>query len=222
MNTPRLRGQAGFTLLEIIVVMALLSLVMLGLGASLRSFASTEARVDARLERAHELRSVVRFVQSVTERVSSDKRTQDVAVGSSPFWFVGEAQSMAWVGIMPARFGAGGRYFFRLAAEPADVGQALVLRFAPWVPDAAFPDWAQAESRVLVPDLRALRLRYLDARSPELSWLEAWTPIEHLPAKLALTLEDERSEWPELVLPLRDLALSRGGTGGFVSGGGRR
>ena len=55
-----------------------------------------------------------------------------------------------------------------------------------------------------------------------MTWLEAWTPIEHLPAKLALTLEDERSEWPELVLPLRDLALSRGGTGGFVSGGGRR
>lgn len=217
------RGQQrGFTLLEIIVVMALLSLVMLGLGASLRSFASTEARVDARLEQAHEFRAVVRFVQSVAGRVSSDKRTRDVAAGASPYWFVGEPQSMAWIGIMPARFGAGGRYFFRLAAEPVEQGQALVLRFAPWTPEAAFPDWAQAESRLLVPELVSAQFRYLDARSPELAWLDAWAPIDHLPAKLSLALEDGRSEWPEVVVSLRDLALSRGGTGGFVSGGGRQ
>lgn len=221
MSATRVRTQAGFTLLEIIVVMALLSLVMLGLGASLRSFASTEARVDARLERAHEFRSVVRFVQSVTERVASDKRTKDVAAGASPFWFVGEAQSMTWLGVMPARFGAGGRYFFKLAAEPVDAGQALVLRFAPWVPEAPFPDWAQAESRVLVPDLQAVQFRYLDARSPELVWLEAWTPIEYLPSKLALTIEGGRSEWPDVVVSLRDLALSRGTTGGFAGIGGR-
>lgn len=221
MTRPGLRAQLGFTLLEIIVVMALLSLVMLGLGASLRSFASTEARVDARLERAHGLRSVVRFVQSVTERVASDKRTKDVPAGASPFWFVGEPQAMTWIGIMPARFGAGGRYFFRLAAEPLDDGQALVLRFAPWVPEASFPDWGQAESRVLVPELKAVRFRYLDPRSPELVWLDAWTPIEHLPGKLSLSIDDARSEWPDVVVSLRDLALSRGNTGGFAGIGGR-
>lgn len=221
MSATRARTQTGFTLLEIIVVMALLSLVMLGLGASLRSFASTEARVDARLERAHEFRSVVRFVQSVTERVASDKRTKDVAAGTSPYWFAGEAQSMTWLGIMPARFGAGGRYFFRLAAEPVDAGQALVLRFAPWAPEAGFPDWAQAESRVLVSDLQAVQFRYLDARSPELVWLDAWTPIDHLPSKLALTVADGRAEWPDVVVSLRDLALSRGTTGGFTGIGGR-
>ena len=52
----RRREARGFTLLEIVVVMALLSLVMLGLGASLRSFASTETRIDARLERMQEQR----------------------------------------------------------------------------------------------------------------------------------------------------------------------
>ncbi len=221
MSAARRRAQAGFTLLEIIVVMALLSLVMLGLGASLRSFASTEARVDARLERAHEFRAVVRFVQSVADRVASDKRTKDVAAGASPFWFVGEAQSMVWIGIMPARFGAGGRYFFKLAAEPVDGGQALVLRFSPWVPESDFPDWAQAESRVLVADLQAVQFRYLDARSPELVWLEAWTPIDHLPAKLSLTIADGRLEWPDVVVSLRDLALSRGITSGFAGIGGR-
>lgn len=211
----------GFTLIEIVVVMALLSLVMLALGASLRSFASTEARVDQRLERAHEFRAVVRFVQSVTERMSSDKRTKGVAVGASPYWFAGEPQSMSWIGIMPARFGAGGRYFFRLAMEPTDQGEALVLRFAPWLPEADFPDWAQIESRVLVPSVQAVQFRYLDARSPALTWLESWTPIDHLPSKLSLSVEDGQSEWPELVVSMRDLALSRGTTGGFAGIGGR-
>ena len=42
----------GFTLLELLVVMSLLSLVMLGMGSALRSTAQVEQRVDARYDAA--------------------------------------------------------------------------------------------------------------------------------------------------------------------------
>ena len=43
---------SGFTLVEILVVMTLMSVVMLALGAAMRTIAQTEERVDQRLQRA--------------------------------------------------------------------------------------------------------------------------------------------------------------------------
>ncbi len=48
--------------------------------------------------------------------------------GESELFFEGGPQGMRWLGIMPARFGMGGRTHFQLSVE----GDALVLRFAPW------------------------------------------------------------------------------------------
>jgi general secretion pathway protein J len=210
----------GFTLLEIVVVMALLSLVMLGLGASLRSFAGTETRIDARLERMQEQRAVVHFLQSVGGRLSAERR-KEVPAGELPYWFVGQAQSLQWVGVMPARFGSGGRHAFRLALETGPKGQDLVLRYQPWVPDGPFPDWTAAEGRVLQAGVSGMGLRYLDDRAEAPVWLDTWTPVDHLPARVALTLEDGTSAWPELVLTLRPLPATTSDGSGFTSIGGR-
>ena len=55
-------GAAGFTLLEVLVVMSLLSLVMLGMGSALRTNAQTGERVDHRLLQANELRTATTFL----------------------------------------------------------------------------------------------------------------------------------------------------------------
>jgi len=217
----RLRATRGFTLLEIVVVMALLSLVMLGLGASLRSFASTETRIDARLERMQEQRAVVHFLRSVGGRVSAERR-KEVPSGETPYWFVGQPQSMQWVGVMPARFGSGGRHAFRLALEAGARGQDLVLRYQPWVPDGPFPDWANTEGRVLQTGVSGMGLRYLDDRAVAPTWQDAWTQVDYLPARVVLTLEEGGSAWPELVLDLRALPSTTGNRGGFTSVAGER
>ena len=48
--------QRGFTLMEVLIAMALLSLLMLALGSTLYSAAQTEERVDARVQSAEDLR----------------------------------------------------------------------------------------------------------------------------------------------------------------------
>ena len=65
----------GFTLMEVLVVMSLLSLVMLALGSSLRTIAQTEERIDQRLSRADEMRIAVSFLRSTLGRVSARKVT---------------------------------------------------------------------------------------------------------------------------------------------------
>ena len=70
----RKQRQRGFTLVEVLVVMTLLSLVVLALGSALRTTAQTEERVDQRLARNDEIRVVTGFLQSVLGRISGQKR----------------------------------------------------------------------------------------------------------------------------------------------------
>ena len=111
-------GVTGFTLVELLVAMALLSLLMLGMASALRSMAQTEERVDSRLAQTDEFRVATGFLDTVLGQVSVRKTTALLKEGESPYLFVGKPDEMAWVGIMPARHGVGGRTFFRLRLEP--------------------------------------------------------------------------------------------------------
>lgn len=215
---PARRGRAaGFTLVEVLVAMTLFSTVMLAMGAAMRTMAQSEVRVDERLQRADEMRVAANFLASVAGRVSPRRSGVPTAAGGSTRLFAGEPQGMAWVGVMPARFGAGGRYFFRLALEPSGATSALVVRYAPWNPLAVFPDWNTAESRVLVPDVTALRIDYAEPEQ-DVAWVSRWTEPERLPSRVRVSVATATEEWPPMVIAMRALGGSSGSRGGFSLG----
>lgn len=230
----------GFTLVEILVVMTLLSLVMLGMASAMRTMADTETRVDARLARVDKIRTVERFLQQVLGRVSY-QRASSLNRGAAPaagsvqggdvLRFEASTDSIAWVGIMPARPGMGGRYFFRLAAESSGQGQDLVLRHLPWSPEQVelFPDWNAAASETIVRDLATFTVEAQADRAPDAAaqaawsadWQSGWPLTIALPERLRLRIADATGEWPLLIVPVRATAISdRGASGGFVIGGG--
>lgn len=234
MICPVPAARRGFTLIEMLVVMSLLSLLMLALGSALQTIAQTQERVDARLAQSDEFRVAAAFIQSTLGRVSARKAeaSASAAAGGSSFLFAAAPDALAWVGVMPARFGAGGRYFFRLAAEAqgdgagnsGSAGTALVIRFLPWEPASAFPDWSQAESRVLLADLSALSIRYQGPTSPPSApadaWLPRWSDAKQLPERALLELRSGSAQWPPLVVALRQLPISDARSPRFVIGGG--
>ena len=214
-------GAAGFTLLEVLVVMSLLSLVMLGMGSALRTTAQTGERVDHRLLQADELRTATSFIYSTLGRISVQKFNTPVAVGQSPYFFVGQPDAMAWIGIMPARYGAGGRYYFKLSLGELDGKRGLVIHFLPWTDASPLPDWTQAEGRVLVPGATAFSLQYLDTTTDAPEWSPVWTSPEGPPDRVQLSLQGPEGPWPSLVVPLRPTPASAtgAGSGGAVFGG---
>lgn len=236
------RSARGFTLVEILVAMSLLSLVMLGMASAMRTMADTESRVDTRLARTDKVRTIERFLLQVLGRVSYQRasslnRAAAPAAGSvqggDVLRFEAGADSIAWVGIMPARPGMGGRYFFRLAAEPSGQGQDLVLRHLPWSPEQAdlFPDWNSAESETIVRNLTSFSVEAQAERAPDAAaqaawtsaWQTGWPVATALPERLRLRIADEAGEWPLLIVPVRATAISdRNASGGFVIGGGTR
>lgn len=204
------RGPHGFTLLEVIVVMALLSLVMLAMGTALRGTAQVEQRVDARLARTDELRVATGFLRTVLSRLSAQKAPAALSADASPYRFAGGPQEMRWVGVMPARHGVGGLHHFRLAVEPP----GLVLRYAAWRGEMQ-PDWNAAEQLLLVPGATALSLRFEDTREEPPRWAAAWTAVDALPQRVALSLQARDGPWPDLVVNMRllpgtDPAISSG------------
>ena len=215
------RGPArmsGFTLVEILVVITLMSLVMLALGAAMRTIAQTEERVDLRLKQSDEMRVATGFLSSTLGRISARKVTRPIEANASPYLFAGARNEMVWVGVMPARYGAGGRYFFRLAMEAPAGHPALVIRFAPWNAAAAFPAWGTAESRILAADAVGLLLEYADEEGSNVTWLTQWPHAQKLPGRVRISLRTGSGDWPFLVVPMRQLPAGDNGRGGFSLG----
>ncbi len=219
--------QRGFTLVEILVAVSLLSIIMVALGSAMRTVAQTEARVDQRAQRTDDMRVAVRLLRQVAGRVSGRKVPSPDGAGSPVVAFRAAGASVEWVGIMPARPGAGGRSFFRLQVEKSPAGSELVLRYAPWSPEAQKPpDWSRTDSVVVGRGISSLEV-WAEGRPPPgrgqgadvwpRGWVAGWPEAEHLPERLRLQLADETGPWPPVVIAV--FALTQGAGDGFTLGG---
>lgn len=215
---PR-RLQLGFTLVELLVTMTLLSILMLGMVSALRTMGQAEERVDARLAKADEFRIATGFLRTILGRVSVRKKTAPLVQGASAYMFSGAPDAVAWVGVMPARQGAGGRNFFRLAVEQLQGESVLVIRFMPWSESTEFPDWSQADSRVLVKGVTSFELSYEDARQVPSVWMGAWQRTDGVPERVRIDLQTSAGPWPLWMVALRSLPASERGGGSRFSAG---
>ncbi len=214
---------AGFTLIEVLVVMSLLSLVMLAMGSALRTTSQTGERVDQRLQRTDELRVADSFLRTILGRVAARKIPPPVEQGANQFIFNAQPSQLTWVGVMPARYGAGGRHHFRLQLQGDSAGQqALVLQFTPWLDDAVPPDWSRAGSNTLVQKVQSFALQYEDGQSEPPAWTPQWTVPDRLPQRVMLSLQTNAGPWPGVVVPLRLLPSSDPDLSGRAVFGGSR
>jgi general secretion pathway protein J len=214
------KSAQGFTLLEVLVVMSLMSILMLGMVSALRGVGQGGDRVDVRLQALDEKRIAVNFVRATLGRISA--RPVVNPKGAGPL-FEGSSTAVAWVGVMPARYSLGGRFFFRLGAETVHGESALVLRYLPWADQPEFPDWSSASTQVIFHDVTDVAFRYEDPRQPDANarWGTAWPFVDDLPSRVSIAVNGQGGV-SRLVVPLWRLPASdpRSGSGdGTVVGG---
>jgi general secretion pathway protein J len=219
----QLRNSGGFTLVEMLVAMTLLSLLVLAMGSALRATAQTEERVDQRLARNDELRVTSGFLQSVLGRVSGQRRAGITSVDESPFLFRADSKELVWVGVMPARYGAAGRQFFRLSQVNAGNSGALLLQFMPMDEPVLPTNWDGATTEVLVRDLTDFSLQYQDTGLDKPEWQAAWESKERVPTHVLVSLATRNGGmWPPLVVAMRPLIGSDPFAAGMATFGGSR
>ncbi|KAB2966412.1 prepilin-type N-terminal cleavage/methylation domain-containing protein [Zoogloea sp.] len=206
----------GFTLVELIISLVIVSVIMVGLLTAMRSFGITDEKLEKRLSQADERRVVSAFLEDVLGQAMLKPRLAMVGKPEESS-FVGAPDSLEWIGVMPARHGAGGLHHFRLYWAGDGRSAALMLAYLPFAGLEVLPDWNLAERRVLVEDVSGFALRYQLEDGGE--WLGQWrsTVDSRQVGRVGVALAAGGAEWPLLVVPVRSL-VNPGAMGRIVNG----
>lgn len=189
----------GFTLVELVISLALVSLVMLGLVGAMRTFGDSASRIESRSIVVDDLRIVPVFLDRILSQASPRARGGLDATGQAS-WFEGGAQELAWLSIMPGRHGAGGLSHFRLSVTEQAGETVLAIQVLPFRGDGERPDWTTVEYEVVADQLLEIAFRYLPASGGD--WMETWQGDEPLPGWIMISVKTRDAVWPMMIFRL--------------------
>jgi len=192
-----MRRESGMTLVEVMVSAVVLSMVMLALSASLRTFATTYTAVEQSANRTARLREVTYFLRHVLREAYSPHQGAFDAGGGQ----------ISWLAPIDRVGAAGGVTWLRLRRE----GDALMLDFA--IPDSEVAEQADSDpkwgvvipSETLLTNLRSFRVSKLKAPDTERGYDNDDSDDDDrlsadLPPGVQLEWEIEGIAWPPLVV----------------------
>ena len=191
------RRQSGFTLVEVVVALSVLSLIMLATISALRTFANTQQSLDRMMGRVDEVRTVSSLLRDLVDSAAMG------ADGGEGLTLGGGARDAAYFagsdGVLMFKanilFGEnfGGEYVLRFSREDS----ALVMRWQASNGDSRTIDWSQAASRILVKQVDLFEVAYRPA--PQADWVPEWQN-GGVPVALRLRLRAAERFWPELIM----------------------
>ena len=203
-NAPAASGEAGFTLLELLVSLALLALLA-GLIAGGLGFGRRVWRATGDLDR---LSSISAVRQVLADRLAEAMPLADPGAGGVPrLAFRGDSREVAFVTPMPGRRGPAGLYRTVLRWQGGAGGGRLELEQSVFqaTTDGSVPG---PRAHRLLGGVQGLSLRYFGATKAgePATWHPAWDVPNRLPRLIGLSLAfapGEPASWPELIVPLR-------------------
>ena len=209
-----MKHTAGFTLFEVLAALALLSLLLLGVYAGIRSATHTVESGELKIEQLDEVRSSQQFLrrelmQAMAQAIAHDDNGNNI-------FFVGSSSEMRFVAPLPGYLGRMGPQLIDVKLVSTDKdGKQLVASLAELPPDGS-PLHPLGDPQVLVGGVAdgAFSYRGLNAQGQPMDWQDDWKLTGNMPSivEIKLTLANGR-EWPLLSAPLRVNAAATQGPG---------
>lgn len=196
----KIPGRArGFTLLELLIALAVTALVVALVFSGLGLIGRSEERNQQAIDRAERMLLVGQWLG----RKFDGLRPLSMVHGSTvTAFFSGTAAGALWVAPLPERGEDGGLHVFRLGPLRHPDGQVdLLVEVLPFDGAAMALDWSRAPRQVLLAGVRTLQWHYQDGATGE--WLQEWDGARRrYPARVRIDLGDECGDWPALVFAL--------------------
>lgn len=186
---------SGFTLVEVVVALAILSLLMLTTVTGLRTLAGTQVAIERMTGRVDEVRTVSSFLRDALESAVVGSTGSRLSLGGrsrESTYFDMSPDALAWKSTVLFGEGYGGSHLVRVAREE----DQLVLRWQEQAATGGPVKWGTAASRVLVEELEEFRLSY--RRSFADPWRDDWDR-GGVPALVRLQLRSAGRYWPDLI-----------------------
>ena len=193
----------GFTLIEVLIAMTLLSIMVVLLFGSLKICADSWEKGESKIAEVNEIAVVYNFFQrhlSVAQPLWNDL-SED---GERTFAFQGKAQSLQFVSAFPASAGRSGLQLFSLDLQNEDNHQVINVTITPFFPVVEGEEWHKEEV-TLIKDVTEFTMAYYgsDGGDSEV-WQDQWLDRDVLPRLVKINIELENGIfWPEMIIELK-------------------
>ena len=220
-------SQRGFTLLELLIALALIGLMTVLLFGALRFSSKAWASTEERTERDAGIRLTYQYLVGRLEQARPVSAYLESA-GEQVFFFTGQEDALEFVSPMPAHLGSGGLYIVRLQEQGSgSKKQLLVSRWLchPEVLEGAarLPEWtplsgshsssgeedpgmrAYYSETPLVDELEGIKISYFglnDLQDESGDWSDDWEDREYLPWLVKIQIKDSDGAWPDMIFEL--------------------
>ena len=193
----------GFTLVEVMVALAVFSLILVGTLSAMRTLANTQKALEQKTQRIEQIRSVTTFLRDLVESaIGTSGRDDDFTLGGgdteSSYFLAGKDFFEFETSVM---FGEnyGGKHRVRIGRE----GAALVFRWLQLpTPGLSDVEWSTQPSRVLVPQLESLTIATRNEFADD--WITSRGEFDRsVPVLVRLNMTAAGQYWPDLIMRAR-------------------
>jgi len=196
-NPADWEGDAGFSLVEVVVALSILSLVLLATVTGLRTLANTQVTVERMTERVDEVRTVSSFLRDTIESAAiGSGNAGGLSMGGSSrqsAYFELTPDALVWKSTILIGENFGGSYLLRLAREE----DLLVLRWQEPPITGQPRGWGEAQMRTLVDELEEFEISWRkDYRD---DWQREWRRGDEA-GWVRLQVRAAGRYWPELIM----------------------
>lgn len=202
--------QNGFTLMEVLLGMSLLSVMMVMLFGSLRVCVQNWDAGEAKFDKVSRAAIIRNFFTSHLQNVLP---LTDLSSPQIPFSFQGEANSLQFVSSMPASAGRLGVQLFSVTMAGKQDGEVKVS-MRPFFGSAEGSEW-KLEEVVILKHVKKLSFGYFggDPNNPTEAptWSDTWLEQQQTPILVKVAIEMNDGEiWPEQIVALKVDNAARG------------
>lgn len=202
----RLRYQySGFTLIEVVIAISLLSIMMVLLFASMRIGAESWNTSESKLDSVNKKAVVYQFFKqhlSMAKPVFElNDPNQVTDISQTKLVFQGSAEAVIFVAGLPMASAHKGLQIFKVGLDPKKSDKLTV-----WLTPYLLRKRQKTEQADLLEGVESIKFAYFGQSTIDsiAMWSEQWERVDQQPQliKVSIKLKDE-SFWPDMIFPLK-------------------